>query len=198
MLYHSMPQPLKKLIEQWRQWPGIGGKLAEKIAFQWLATPLEKQQQFLQQLQELPQKILFCPICGCLIEKEPCLYCRREAPTIIVVAEPKDVLMIDHASDVKAPFHVLGGLLNPLENITPEHLRFDTLLQRIAKGNIRELILAIDATIEGDTTCAYLKTVLQNTPVQLTRIAYGLPLGNSLDHADSATIAQAMKGRLGF
>ncbi|MFH1173237.1 MAG: recombination mediator RecR [bacterium] len=193
-----LPQAIKSLTEQFCQLPGIGTKTAERFVFYLLKKNPEELKRFASALGQLKENIKICSICQNLAENDPCFICsssNRDQTTICVVAEPTDLAAIEKTGDYRGAYHVLNGVLNPIEGITPDQLKIDELVQRIKKTRPQEIILALNPDIEGEATSLYLNKILKALDVKVTRIAKGLPLGSDLEYADQATLSSALANR---
>ena len=192
------PLPLLSLINLLKRLPGVGNKTAERYAFSILSWKEEHQKELAHALFQLKEKIGYCPECGCLKGEESCHYCthsRAGAGLLCVVATPRDVFSIDETGEYRGLYHVLGGLLSPLEGLMPETLSIAKLMERIEKHEIKEIVLGLDSTLEGDATALYLKKELTPLGVHVTRFAFGIPMGSSLDYIDGGTLARALSAR---
>lgn len=190
--------PLAKLIEEFQRFPGIGPKSAQRMAFFVLGMNNDSVKGFANALLEAKDKIRHCSHCFHLSAFDPCEIClnqKREKQTICVVAESRDVIALERTGEYKGLYHVLTGLISPLENKGPDQLSIRDLINRVQAEDIKELILAINPTIEGDTTVLYLSKLLKPFAVRITRIAFGLPVGSDLEYADDSTLAKALEGR---
>lgn len=211
------PQTITTLIELLKNLPGVGTKTAERYAFSMLGWDEEIRLSLSKQLEMLSSKIVPCTICGsytqydnkgekvedqnCSVKNSECQYCNsltRDGSSLLVVAYPKETFALEELSGFRGKFHVLGGLLSPLEDVHPEDLSFDILKQRIIHENITEIVLALDTTIEGDTTALFIKELLAELPVAISRLAHGMPIGSSLEYVDEHTLHQAFAGRRNF
>lgn len=189
---------VERLVEAFRRLPGVGKRSAERLALHILSSPPELAERFAQAVSEARARIVTCDICGNLSEQDPCPICadsRRDHATICVVERPIGMIAIEKTSDYRGVYHVLNGVLNPLEGVGPAELRLDRLIRRIDAGGVREVIVATNATAEGEATALYLARMLAAKEVQVTRIAHGVPMGGGLEFADDATLAHAMQGR---
>jgi recombination protein RecR len=193
------PTPLQKLIDQFCQLPSVGPKTAERYALHLLKQPPEKLQEFAQYLAELKEKIIICQNCLSISETNPCQICsnkNRNNKLLCIVENSSDLLAIEHTRQFSGNYFVLGGLINTIEGIKPENLNFNLLLAKIRKSKeIKELILALNSTIEGETTSMYIVKILKNSDLKITRLAKGMPTGSSLEYADDLTISNALKYR---
>ena len=191
-------KPLAQLIDQFQKLPGIGPKSAQRMAFFMLKMPLSEVEKFATTLVEAKKQIKYCHICFNMSSQDPCEICsshKRTKDTICVVAETKDLTAIEKTHEFKGVYHVLQGLISPIDGITPEDLRIKELLQRVADDEVKEVIFAINPSVEGDATTLYLSKLLKPFGVKLTRIAFGLPIGSELEYVDELTLARAMEGR---
>lgn len=189
---------LEELTESFSRLPGIGKKSAARIANSLLKSDRYFLERFALQLSTLQDKIKPCSLCGSWTEEDPCQICSdltRDRSVICVVEQPQDAATIEASHEFHGLFHVLGGVISPLEGITPDKLRIQQLLERVKKENVQEVILATNPTVEGDTTALYIQRVLSETGVALTRLASGLPVGGDLEYADRLTLARSFRGR---
>lgn len=189
---------IDELAESFSRLPGIGKKSALRIAGWLLKTDREFMLRFSNQIETLQEKIRPCSVCGSWTEEDPCPVCSditRDKTVICVVEQPQDVGTIDSSHEFHGLFHVLGGVISPLEGMTPDKLRIRQLLERVKSGGIKEVILATNPTVEGDTTALFIQRVLQETGVEVTRLASGLPVGGDLEYADRLTLARSFRGR---
>ncbi len=193
------PSVLEKLIEYFKMLPSVGQKTAERYAMRMLEIPEEDVENFARQLRLARQKIRRCPVCGNLSEGERCAICEdesRDRTTICVVQQPKDVIAMEKMGEYRGLYHVLNGAISPMKGILPEDLNVAALLDRIDE-NTREVIIATNSTVDGDTTALYLTKILKAYPqVAVSRLATGLPMGGNLDYADEITLSRAMSGRI--
>lgn len=194
----SYTLPLARLIEEFQKLPGIGPKSAQRLAFHVLKQPPEDVRTFSDALLEARDKIGYCQQCFNLSAQSVCELCvqpNRKQQTICLVSEPKDLYALERTGEFKGVYHVLQGLISPLEGINPEDLKIKELLARLSNPDVEEVILALPPSIEGDTTSLYLSRLIKPLGIKLTRIAFGLPVGADLEYADSMTIARALQGR---
>jgi recombination protein RecR len=192
------PEPVTRLIEAFSQLPGIGPKTASRLTFFLLRRPAEQALALAEALKELKQKVVFCTECFNITEASPCAVCRdegRDRTTICVVEEPLDVLAIDRTGEYRGLYHVLHGVLSPVEGIGPDELRINELVARAKGGPIQEVLLATNPNLEGEATAMYLARILQPFNVRITRLARGLPVGGDLEYADAVTLSRALEGR---
>jgi recombination protein RecR len=189
---------LEKLIEHFRLLPGIGYKSAVRMAFNVLDMPEEKARAFAEAILEAKEKIGRCSICQDISETEVCSVCSdptRDHSVICVVESSKDVLAIEKINEFKGLFHVLGGLINPIEGIGPDDIKIKELFSRLGNDEIQEIIVATNPSIEGEATAMYLSRMIKPFGIKTTRLAYGLPAGGELEYADELTLFRALEGR---
>ncbi len=190
--------PIARLIQQLAKLPGVGEKTAARLAFHILRAAPEDAAALASAIAEVRQKIRFCSVCCDLTEADPCGICRdsrRDASLVCVVAQPQDVIAIERAGGFRGRYHVLHGLLSPLDGVGPDDLRIAELVRRCGEGEVREAILATSPSVEGEATAVYLSKLLRPLGVRTTRIATGVPIGGELEYADQATLARAIDGR---
>jgi recombination protein RecR len=189
---------LNSLIDSFSKLPGVGVKSAERMAYATLAMKEEDRDQFAKAINEVTLKVHKCPLCGLYTEEDKCDVCSdptRDQTTIVVVSEEKDALAIEKMNSYHGLYHVLGGLLSVSKGIGAEDLSIDKLLTRVNNGIVKEVIIATNPTIDGQTTGLFIAKLLESSKVTVTRLGYGLPMGCSLDYADSLTLAKAFEGR---
>lgn len=192
---------LDELTESFSRLPGIGKKSAARIANHLLKADPYFMEQFSKQIATLQQKIKPCSVCGSWTEDDPCPICSdvlRDRSVICVVEQPQDVTTIENSREFHGLFHVLGGVISPLEGMTPNKLRIQQLVERVKAEGTKEVILATNPTVEGDTTALFIQRVLAETGVAVTRLASGLPVGGDLEYADRLTLARSFRGRIKF
>ena len=190
--------PLTELIAQFERLPGIGRKTAQRLAFSILEQPPERAEKFAEALINAKRKIHFCKICQGLTDKEVCDICddnRRDRSVICVVAEPKDVMAFERTREYTGVYHVLHGVISPLDGIGPEQLRIKELMARLGSGEVNEIIMATNPTVEGEATASYISRLVKPMGIKVTRLAYGIPVGGDLEYADEFTLARALEGR---
>lgn len=188
----------EKLVESFRLLPGVGYKSAVRLAFHILDMPESQAKGFAQAILDAKEKIGHCTVCQDISENEICSLCAdtsRDRSIICVVESSKDVLAIERINDYHGLFHVLGGLINPIEGITPDDLTVKELLSRLGDGTVTELILATNPSIEGEATAMYISRLVKPFGIKTTRLAYGLPAGGELEYADELTLFKALEGR---
>lgn len=192
------PAALERLTEQFARLPGIGGKTAQRLAFHVLALPQEDAEAFAQAILDAKSEIRTCPKCQNLTDRELCPICaddRRDHSTVCVVAEPRDVIAMERAREYNGVYHVLHGVISPLNHMGPDDIRIRELLQRVAAGEVREVIMATNPDTEGEATAMYISRLLRNLEVKVTRLAYGIPVGSQLEYTDEVTLTRALEGR---
>jgi recombination protein RecR len=185
------------LVAQLTRLPGIGSRTAQRLAFHVLSTPKDEALALATAIEEVKERVRFCRECGNLTEEELCGICldaRRDRTVVCVVEQPVDVISLERTHEYRGLYHVLGGSLSPLDGVEPEHLRIEELLQRVAKGEIREVVLATNPNMTGEATAAYLADRLRDRAT-VTRLASGLPVGGDLEYADEVTLGRALAGR---
>lgn len=194
----SYPNTIKNLIECYKKLPGIGEKTAERYALATISLDEETTDLFSKSLKNIKTKIKRCSICNNLTEDEVCEICKdknRERNTICVVEDPKNVILFEKLESYNGLYHVLDGLISPLEGIDPDKIKIAQLLDRIKKDKINELIIAVKPSIEGETTALYITKLLEGTNIKISKIAHGVPLGAEMDYIDSLTLEMALENR---
>lgn len=192
------PPSFETLIDRFAALPGIGRKSAQRLAFHVLSLPQGEAEQFADAIMQARQSVHTCPVCQSLTDSELCPICasdRRDKSVICVVAEPKDVASIERSREFSGVYHVLHGVLSPMNHVGPDDLRIAELVQRVAAGGVSEVIMATNPDTEGDTTAMYVSRLLKPFDVKVTRLAYGIPVGSNLEFADDATLLRALEGR---
>ena len=192
------PASIQNLINQFLELPTVGPKTAERYVFFLLKQSPEKLQEFAQYLAELKEKTTICQQCLAISETNPCLICsdnKRDASSVCVVATTQDKLIIESTGHYKGLYHVLDGLINTIEEIKPEQLNINQLINRVKNNGIKEIILALNTTTEGEATSLYLERILKPLNKRITRLGRGLPLGGELEYADEQTLRDALEGR---
>ena len=192
------PNSIKNIIECFKDLPGIGEKTAERLAFSLIYFDKEKLSSFSNAICDVRDKLIYCDICGNITENEICDICadkERKSSIIFVVEKAKDISLFEKINIFNGKYHVLGGLISPLEGIGPENININKLLSRIDNEEIEELILALKPSIEGETTMQYIKKILEIKKIKVTRIATGIPIGTDIEYIDSITLEFAFEGR---
>lgn len=192
------PSALDDLVEKFASLPGVGLKSAQRLAFYILALPDEEARAFANAILNAKAKVHTCPICQNLTDGDECPICRsatRDEGVICVVASPKDVAAIERAHEYNGKYHVLHGVISPLNRVGPDDIRIRELVDRVAGGDVHEVIMAMNPDTEGETTAKYISRLIKPFGVKVTRLAYGIPVGASLEFADDATLMRAIEGR---
>ncbi len=194
-------KPLAKLVAEFEKLPGIGPKSAQRLAFHILRIPEDEAQSLAQAVISVKQLIKLCPVCYNFTDQDRCELCsdaKRDRSLLCVVAEPRDVVAMEKTNEFRGLYHVLGGVISPMDGVGPEVLKIRELLGRVNEGEIREIVLATNPTIEGDTTAMYIARSFKDAfgdAIKVTRIAHGMPVGGDMDYADQATLIQALQWR---
>lgn len=192
-----IPRSIQNLIESFERLPGIGPKTAQRLTFYLLHAPIDESQALAKAALEMKEKTVICTICFNIGEEDPCSICAdlsRDQSIIMVVENPLDVLALEKAN-FKGLYHVLHGIISPLENIGPDEIHIRELLPRLKDGKVKELILATNPTMEGEATAMYIQRLISPLGVKVTRIARGLPVGSDIEYADETTLSRALEGR---
>ena len=192
------PAALQELADQFARLPGIGGKTAQRLAFHVLGLPEEEAKAFAEAIVHAKAQVHTCPVCQNLTDREICPICddpMRDRSVICVVAEPKDVIAMERSREFTGVYHVLHGVISPLNHVTQEDLKIRELLMRIGAEDIREVIMATNPDTEGEATAMYISRLLRPMEVKVTRLAYGVPVGSQLEYADEVTLSRALEGR---
>ena len=194
--------PIQRLIEEFRRLPGVGAKTAARYAFATLNLTEDEADRFADAIKGVKRDVHKCPVCfGFSAAPEECEICRndtRDHSVICVVESAKDIMVMEKVRGYRGVYHVLGGVLSPLDNITPDKLAIAELVARVESGDVDEIIIATNPTPHGDTTAAYLARVLEPYAVSVSRLAYGIPVGGDIEYADEVTLYRAMEGRRYF
>jgi recombination protein RecR len=201
LLSRIMVESLDKLIQEFSKLPGIGKKTAQRMAFHILKSRKEEAEALAQALLDVKEKVNYCSACFNITEEDPCSICKdqkRERSVICVVEEANDVLALEKTNQYKGLFHVLGGVLSPLDGIGPDDLKIKELLSRLKGKQVKEVILATNPNTEGEATAIYIAKLIKPLSIKVTRIARGLPAGGDLEYADQVTLANAIEGRIEF
>ena len=192
------PAALQNLADQFARLPGIGGKTAQRLAFHVLSLPLEDAEEFAAAILDAKKEVHTCPRCQNLTDRELCPICDddlRDEGIICVVAEPKDVIAMERSREFRGTYHVLHGVISPLNHVTQDDIKIKELLHRVASENVREVIMATNPDTEGEATAMYISRLLRPMEVKVTRLAYGVPVGSQLEYADEVTLSRALEGR---
>jgi len=193
------PSALENLIDKFASLPGIGRKTAQRLAFFMIALSDEEAASFADAITDAKNSVDFCTVCLNLTDSEMCIVCkdtRRNTKILCVVPDPKGVLAIERSHEYDGLYHVLHGVISPLNNVGPDDIRIKELIERVADGDIDEVIMATNPDTEGEATARYLSRLLQPFGVKVTRLAYGIPMGGSLEFVDDATLMRAIEGRM--
>jgi recombination protein RecR len=192
------PAALQELADQFARLPGIGGKTAQRLAFHVLSLPLEDAENFANAILEAKKTVHTCPCCQNLTDRELCPICdddMRDKGVICVVAEPKDVIAMERSREFRGVYHVLHGVISPLNHVTQNDIKVRELLLRVGSEDVREVIMATNPDTEGEATAMYISRLLRPMEVKVTRLAYGVPVGSQLEYADEVTLSRALEGR---
>ena len=191
--------PLQNLIDEFRRLPGIGNKTAQRLAYHVLNLPKEKAERFAGAILEAKDKITYCKVCQNLSDKDECSICSnpsRDHSVICVTESPKDVMQMERTNEFKGVYHVLHGAISPMDNVGPDDIPIKELMTRIAQGNVKEVIMATNPNLEGETTAMYISKLIKPFGVKVTRIAHGVPVGGELEYADEVTLSKALQWRI--
>jgi recombination protein RecR len=192
------PEPITRLIDAFNALPGIGPKSAQRLTYHLLRVPPEEAQRLAEAIHDARERIQYCRECFNYAEEELCRFCRdesRDATVLCVLEQPLDILVIERASGFRGRYHVLHGVLNPMEGVGPEDIRIPELIQRVKRGGIEEIIMATNPRLEGEATAMFIQRALADAGVRVTRLARGLPSGADLEYADDITVSRAFEGR---
>ena len=192
------PAALQELADQFARLPGIGGKTAQRLAFYVLSLPQEEAESFAEAIVAAKQQVHTCPVCQNLTDREICPICNddlRDQSVICVVAEPKDVIAMERSREFNGVYHVLHGVISPLNHVTQDDIKIRELLMRVGTGDVREVIMATNPDTEGEATAMYISRLLRPMEIKVTRLAYGVPVGSQLEYADEVTLSRAIEGR---
>lgn len=192
------PAALERLTEQFAKLPGIGGKTAQRLAFHMLSMSPEEAKEFADAIVDAKATVHLCPVCCNLTDREVCPICEnddRDHGVICVVAEARDVIAMERAREFNGVYHVLHGVISPLNHVGPDDICVRELLARVGRGDVREVIMATNPDTEGEATAMYISRLLRPMEVRVTRLAYGVPVGSQLEYADEVTLLRALEGR---
>ena len=190
--------PLNELVNQFARLPGIGKKTAQRLAFSILEQPPERAKKFAEALIDAREKIHFCRCCQAFTDLELCTICsdeRRDRSVICVVEEPSDVMAFERTREYRGLYHVLHGVISPLDGVGPDKLKIRELMERLSNNEVTEIIMATNPTVDGEATASYISRLVKPMGIKVTRLAYGIPVGGSLGYADDFTLARALEGR---
>ena len=193
-----LPKAVQRVIEQFGRLPGIGQKTAERLTFYLLKQHSQKLEDFGESVKTLRQNLLFCEVCHNLSETNRCIICenpKRDSTVLCVVEEVLDIMAFEKTGEFNGLYHVLQGVISPVNGVSPQDLTIDSLQERVTNQNIQEIILATNPTIEGEATALYISKTLQPFEIKITRIARGLPTGSDLEYADRLTLSRSLQGR---
>ena len=192
------PAALQELADQFARLPGIGGKTAQRLAFHVLGLPQQEAEEFAGAILEAKRTVHTCQVCQNLTDRELCPICDndlRDHGVICVVAEPKDVIAMERSREFNGVYHVLHGVISPLNHVTQDDIKIKELLHRVASTDVREVIMATNPDTEGEATAMYISRLLRPMEIKVTRLAYGVPVGSQLEYADEVTLSRALEGR---
>lgn len=192
------PAALQNLADQFARLPGIGGKTAQRLAFHVLSLPLGEAEAFAEAILDAKRTVHTCPVCQNLTDQELCSICSdtsRDHFQICVVAEPRDVIAMERSREFRGVYHVLHGVISPLNHVTQDDIKVRELLQRVASNRVEEVIMATNPDTEGEATAMYISRLLRPMEIKVTRLAYGVPVGSQLEYADEVTLSRALEGR---
>ncbi|KAA9300618.1 MULTISPECIES: recombination mediator RecR [Aerococcus] len=192
------PEPIAKLIDSFQKLPGIGAKTAARLAFFVLDMPEADVVDFAKALVDVKRNLVYCSICGNITEEDPCVLCAdqsRDRSQVMVVEQARDVMSMERMQEYRGLYHVLHGVLSPMEGTGPEDLNITSLLTRLQDETIQEVIIATNATAEGEATATYLSRLIQPAGIKVSRIAYGLSVGSDIEYVDEMTLLRALEGR---
>ncbi len=195
------PEPIARLVDAFHKLPGIGPKSAQRLAYHVLRAPEQDAANLANALLDVKRRIAFCSICMNITESDPCTYCRdprRDRSVICVVEQPLDILALDRAAGYRGLYHVLHGVLNPMDGIGPEELHIRELIERLKSDEVKEVIMATNPSLEGEATAMYIQRLVGPAGVRVTRLARGLPSGADLEYTDDVTLSRALEGRQDF
>jgi len=190
--------PVARLIDEFEKLPGIGHKTAQRLAFHILNMPADKAIAFANAIIDAKKTIHYCSVCGDLTDTDPCRICssqNRDRSVICVVESPRDVAAMERIKEYKGLYHVLHGVISPLDGIGPDDINMKSLIKRVGEGEIKEVILATNPDVEGEATAMYIAKLIRPMGIKTTRIAHGLPVGGDLEYADEVTLAKSLEGR---
>ena len=192
------PAALQNLADQFARLPGVGSKTAQRLAFHVLSLPDGEAEEFANAILEAKQQVHTCPVCQNLTDRELCPICdddSRDHSVVCVVADPKDVIAMERSREYRGVYHVLHGVISPLNHVTQDDIRIRELLKRVSQGEIKEVIMATNPDTEGEATAMYISRLLRPMEVKVTRLAYGMSVGSQLEYADEVTLTRALEGR---
>jgi recombination protein RecR len=194
----SVIEPIARLCAQLSRLPGIGAKSAQRLAFHILDVSESQAKELAESILKAREQVRYCSVCGNYTDKDPCAVCtdgNRSDSVLCVVRDARDVMAMERTREFKGRYHVLRGILSPMDGIGPEDIRIKELLERVGKGDVKEVILATDPDVEGEATAVYIARLLKPLGILVTRIAHGIPIGGNLEYMDEVTLVKAMEGR---
>lgn len=192
------PEPISRLMESYMKLPGIGQKTASRLAFYTVSMREEDVTNFAKNLLSVTRDLNYCSVCGNITEKDPCMICSdksRDQSVILVVEQAKDVIALEKMQEFKGLYHVLHGVLSPIEGTGPEDINMASLLKRLQNEEVQEVIVATNANVEGEATATYLSRLIKPAEIKVTRLAHGLSVGSDIEYADEVTLLKAVEGR---
>ncbi|MDD5927900.1 MAG: recombination mediator RecR [Firmicutes bacterium] len=192
------PKPLAKLINELSKLPGIGAKSAQRLAFHILSLENGEAERLAEAITTAKKEMKYCSVCGNLTDQDPCIICSdpsRRDDVICVVESPRDVMAMERIKEFNGLYHVLHGVISPMEGIGPEDINLKSLIQRLQAGDVKELIIATNPNIEGEATAMYIARLIKPAGIKVTRIAHGIPVGGDLEYADEVTLLKSLEGR---
>ena len=195
---HYFPAALQELADQFSKLPGVGGKTAQRLAFHVLSMNADDAEDFANAILNAKKTVHTCPVCQNLTDRDLCPICDnelRDHQLICVVSDPKDVIAMERSREFNGVYHVLHGVISPLNHVTPDDIRIRELLSRVASGSVREVIMATNPDTEGEATAMYISRLLRPMEIKVTRLAYGISVGSQLEYADEVTLMRALEGR---
>jgi recombination protein RecR len=194
----KLPPPLEAVVDALQKLPGVGAKSAQRMALHLLKEGPQSMEHLSELLQNAARRVGFCEVCGAFTDRPQCVICedpQRDPSVLVVVAEASNVLSFERSGRFRGRYHVLGGLISPLKGIGPDELRIRELLRRLEGGQVKEIVLATNPTLDGEATAAWLARILEPIGIRTTRIGLGLPIGSDLEYADDLTLGRALEGR---
>lgn len=197
----KVAEPINQLIKKLAKLPGVGGKTASRLALYILRSSKEEAYDLARSIVNVKEKITFCSVCYNLTDENPCKICKdekRDKEIICVVEEPGDLLALENSGDFKGKYHVLFGVISPLDGVTPDDIKIQELLGRLNNGQVKEVIVATNPTTNGNATALYLSNLIKPLGIKVTRIAQGIPIGGDIEYTDEVTLRKAMEGRRDF
>ncbi|MEO9256389.1 MAG: recombination mediator RecR [Tepidiformaceae bacterium] len=195
------PEPISRLIDAFHKLPGVGPKSAQRLAYHVLRAPEQEAASLAEAIMDVKQRIVLCGTCLNITESDPCSYCRdvrRDHSMICVVEQPLDILALERAGGFRGLYHVLHGVLNPMDGIGPDEIHVRELIERLRSGDVKEVIMATNPSLEGEATSMYIQRLVSPIGVRVTRLARGLPSGADLEYTDDVTLSRALEGRQDF